>query len=478
MPTGYAESYNETQYPGFAYRGTRPDRLELAGRLFGLDPTPHARARVLEIGCATGSNLLPMAELYPDARFVGIDIAPAQIDVARATAAELGLTNVDLQAIDLRDVPERVGGSFDYVIAHGVFSWVPAAVQDALLELCRGMLSPHGIAYISHNTKPGWHARGMAGEIMRFHVRQVREPAERARQGKAALDFIIRGATPSEKTYRATLAEHLALIADKPEWALLHDELSEPNDACYIYELAERLAGHELTWLADSDVPSMIPVGIAPEVLQALDRADLGVIEREQYHDLLRNRAFRMSLVCRAGLPIDHHPDQKKLLPFHVLSPADAVGDPAAPGATEFRTASTKVSIAEPRVKQALARLIAEWPRSLPLPALAAELGRAAEAEELAAELLVLFAWHMVELSAYPELAAARAPERPRATAYARLAARRDAALVNLRHERVLADAAQRRILPLLDGTRTLAELGDGAAAALDALVRNAMILA
>src|SRR5262249_45359124 len=154
----------------------------------------------LEIGCATGSNLLPMAELYPDARFVGIDVVPAQIEVARATAAALGLGNVDLQAIDLREVPERIGGSFDYIIAHGVYSWVPPAVQDALLELCRGMLSPQGIAYVSHNTKPGWHARGMAGEIMRYHVRAIRDPAERARQGKAALDFVIRGGAPTEKT--------------------------------------------------------------------------------------------------------------------------------------------------------------------------------------------------------------------------------------------------------------------------------------
>src|SRR6266567_6321347 len=92
-----ASSYDAVPYSVGAFPQTRPDRLATLATLFGLHPASPARARVLELGCAAGGNLIPMALAGPAARFVGIDLSARQIDDARATARELGLTNVDFQ---------------------------------------------------------------------------------------------------------------------------------------------------------------------------------------------------------------------------------------------------------------------------------------------------------------------------------------------------------------------------------------------
>src|SRR5262249_48550986 len=124
-------SYEDVPYGNLAHPASHPDRLATVATLFGLTPPPVARCRVLELGCAAGGNLLPMALAFPDSTFVGVELSPRQVAEGRATAAALGLTNVELRAQDILDLPDSFG-PFDYVIAHGVYSWVPPAVQDKL----------------------------------------------------------------------------------------------------------------------------------------------------------------------------------------------------------------------------------------------------------------------------------------------------------------------------------------------------------
>ncbi len=475
LPTmAYADSYDEVFYTGFAYRESRPDRLELVARLFGLEPTPAARARVLEIGCATGANILPMAEYFPGATFVGIDLSAPQVEAARATAAAAGLGNVELLAMDLCDVDERMG-TFDYVIAHGIYSWVPAPVREKLLEMCARVLAPHGVAFISHNVKPGWHARALAREIMLYHTRGITDPREKVKQGRAALDFVLRGARPADQVYRATLAEQLQGVADRPEWALLHDNLSEVNEAWYFHEVCDRFAAHGLQYLADGDLSSMSGTGLPPETVARLDQFQLDVIQREQYLDLLKNRKFRQTLVCRAGLAIDRDPGAARLEALHVISPADAESadlDSETPVA--FSTTNSRVRLSEPLAKRALAGLIARWPGSMPFGELAASSG--IPRDGLATLLLRLMSWEIVELAVEPARGIPAAGDRPLASRLARVCAERGLPVANLRHEHANLDDTLARVLALLDGSRTRGELGSDAT--LETLARKALLLA
>ena len=85
------------------------------------------------------------------------------------TYLQLGLTNVTLRHASITDVDESYG-KFDYIIAHGVFSWIPTEVREKLLDICAKNMAPGGVAYVSYNTYPGWYLRGAAHDLMKFHT--------------------------------------------------------------------------------------------------------------------------------------------------------------------------------------------------------------------------------------------------------------------------------------------------------------------
>ena len=140
------------------------------------DPTS---ARVLELGCADGGNLIPMAWYLPKARFLGVDRAAGSLATGRAIADRLALSNLELRQADIADLDPASLGLFDYILIHGVWSCVPFAIQEQILRLCGACLAPQGIAYVSYNTLPGWHPRSMVRDFLRYHTRLIRDPAIR-----------------------------------------------------------------------------------------------------------------------------------------------------------------------------------------------------------------------------------------------------------------------------------------------------------
>ena len=101
-----------------------PEHLQVIAHLFGLGAAPRQRARVLELGCTSGGNLVPFAARYPQAHAVGVDLSWVQIAKGRQNIERLGLTNVDLKNLNLKQIDASLG-EFDYIICHGIYNWVP-----------------------------------------------------------------------------------------------------------------------------------------------------------------------------------------------------------------------------------------------------------------------------------------------------------------------------------------------------------------
>src|SRR5689334_20611178 len=136
-----ANPYHQVPYPTAAQRSTHPDRLAAIATLFGMRPAPIASCRMLEIGCGDASNLLPLAYHLPQGRFTGVDLAARPIARARKQARDLGLRNLSLHALDLAAI-DRSFGQFDYILVHGLYSWIPEPARDNLLAVCRARLAP------------------------------------------------------------------------------------------------------------------------------------------------------------------------------------------------------------------------------------------------------------------------------------------------------------------------------------------------
>ena len=167
--TTTAAAYDEVPFPSQAVAQSHPDRLAAIARLFGLRAPSIERCRVLELGCAAGDNLIPVADRLPKSTCVGVDFSGVQIGTALRTSQALGLTNLQLRCADIRQLGDELG-TFDYIVCHGLFSWVPGDVQEKMLSLCHDLLAPNGVAYASYNIYPGWHLAGMVRDLLIDHV--------------------------------------------------------------------------------------------------------------------------------------------------------------------------------------------------------------------------------------------------------------------------------------------------------------------
>lgn len=471
--------YDEVPYPSLSFNVTHPDRLATLAVLLGMRPPPVEHCRVLELGCASGGNLIPMAHSLPESQFVGVDLSARQIAEGQAMLDEVGLENVSLKSADIRDLTPDFG-QFDYIIAHGVYSWVPPEVQDKLLEICRQNLAPNGVAYVSYNTYPGWYMLIALREMMLWHTREVTDPMQQVAGARAFLEFLADSDPDAENPHPNFLKAYASYSKERlmPKTAayLIHDELAEFNEPLYFYQFAERAARHGLRYLAEADFQTMLASNLPSDVTETLRQMAKDTITLEQYMDFLRNRTFRQTLLCHQHVELKGSPHPDLLAEFYVGAPAlpvESEPDIHSVSVEEFRTGDGAVfSTEHPLTKAAIFYLGQIWPQSVPFKILVAEaharLNTASEniardAQVLAASLLKALAYsdNLVELRLSAPRFVLEITHRPVVSPVARFQAKTSVLVTNLRHERIELAGLSYRLLPYLDGSQDRAALMD-----------------
>ncbi len=304
-----ATSYDEVPYPPLEFSYTHPSHLATIGRLVGLRPAVVDCCRVLELGCAGGGNLVPMAYTLPRSQFVGIDLSERQIAEGRKFAAALGLGNTSLEPMDICDAAESLAprfGQFDYIIAHGIYSWVPDHVKQAMLAACRRLLAEQGIAYISYSCYPGCRPRELVRRMCLYHGRN--EPGARALAAKnrGFLEFLLTVLPDDDDPYRFALREQAANLLTQRDSILLHDALERDNDPQLFHQFVADAQRHGLQYCGDAHFSQMVGIGIDSVALEALRAAGGGVVDFQQRLDFLYGRALRSTLLCRAENVVRH----------------------------------------------------------------------------------------------------------------------------------------------------------------------------
>ncbi|RYE74101.1 MAG: methyltransferase domain-containing protein, partial [Hyphomicrobiales bacterium] len=262
--------YDAVAYPGHAFSQTHPAHLATIAHIHGMAPAPTATMRVLELGCGSGGNLIPMALQCPGAQLVGIDLSGRAIARAKAEAAELGLGNVSFEQRDIMAVTTGLG-QFDYIIVHGVYSWVPQPVRERILALFGELLAPQGIAYVSYNALPGCRLRDLARDVMLFETREIDDPIEKVRVARAAIKRFAE-ATDAETFYGVALRERAKQIEDIPDNVLYHDDLNPGARAFALHEVLAAAEPHGLQFLSETSFPNNFggARGPAQQVLNAI----------------------------------------------------------------------------------------------------------------------------------------------------------------------------------------------------------------
>jgi len=416
--------------------GAHLRRLQARACLRGLHPAPPEHARVLELGCGAGALLLPLALEYPDAAFIGCDLADQVLADTRARAQTLCLENIDLRATDLSAI-DASWGRFDYILCHDVFSWVAPGTQRRILDILARHLAPHGVAYVSHDALPGWHLHEVARQMMRHHTRHLADFRQKVAQARAMLSMAAEVQDQDPGAYASLIRDEYMLMSRVPDEQLYH-LISEPqHHPLYFHEFVDALGAAGLQWLGEAG-PGAGSADFPDAVQDFLDQS--APLERQQYTDFLGNRSMRQAMVCHADLRLHQEPDP-------ALFRAMWIGLTAGIGHGPLCSADAGVN-------RALHRLDAARPRPLPY----ASLFDARDDASLAF-MLKAFGSGAIDATLTPFGVSGRIDDYPRVSPLARLDAREHGQVTSQTFAPVSLHDLNRFVVALLDGSRDRAAL-------------------
>ena len=463
--------YDRLPYESNPFSETHPRFLAMLGELFRIPVAPPERCRVLELGCAAGGNLIPMAWHLPHSEFVGIDLEAGQVREGQGLITELGLANIRLAQGDIMQLGEELG-QFDYIIAHGVFSWVPEVVRQGTFALYKKLLKPHGIGYISYNARPGWHVRGMVREMLLYHTRGIDDPLASL---NAAMDFIGMYAQ-TLKGQPGPLAQHLLLELEGLKKAhpsyIYHEYLEANNQPLLVSEFLAQAESHGLKYLCECQLEGMFPSHLGEQATAFLDGLEDSA-RHEQYLDFFNHRTFRQSLLVHDGVEPDYDIDLGRMAAWSCAS------NLAPPAKLELRKAEPQafvtldgkaVDVSDPLTRAMLAILYQHYPSALPINDLLVQ-GRAmlqaawgkkvvSVQENWHAELFNLYANCLIQLSQQALYYDNQLAERPVLNALARTWLRQGARNIpTIWHQSLNTDPFSMRVLALLDGQHSRTSL-------------------
>jgi SAM-dependent methyltransferase len=447
--------YDRLPYPSMPFAYTQPARLAALSTLFALQAPAADMARVLELGCASGGNIIPLAARFPKSHFTGIDISERHIDDGRKRVAALGLSNIQLHLNDLASL--QIGKArFDYIICHGVFSWVPKDAQDAIFRICSEGLTEHGVATISYNVLPGWHLRTIVRDICLHHVGRHDSPRDRVANARLILESIAACADEAEP-YGLLLRNEAKRIARRPSAYILGEFLVSDNLPCYFHDFTERAAKYGLSFLCEGDLNSTIPQIKDPETRRRNKLlAGSDPMALEQYIDFFTGRTFRRSVLIRskhaASIKRDRNLD--RLRGLHFSSRSRKLQKAIDPNAATSKDAKVRApKIRHPSVLGALQRLVEAFPATLTLEQLTESLS-ADNTTRICSALLALVVAGDATASTLPTAVGRAHAEYPTIWSVARVeAAAKQPWLTSLDHLPVPREVAPLEFLRLLDGT-------------------------
>jgi methyltransferase-like protein/trans-aconitate methyltransferase len=457
--------YDQVLYPSAVFPQTHPNRLATVAFLRGVNPAPIDSCRVLELGCGVGSNLTSMAFHLPGSEFVGLDLARRPIATGQAFITELGLRNIALHALDVCEATAAQFGHFDFIIAHGLYSWVPSRVRERILEICREMLNPQGVAYVSYNAYPGNHLRDMVRGMMLFHTAAIEDPRDKVGQARGLLKFIAES-TPKTDYYVAAIRAQFDRTVKYADEAFFHDDLSSVNQSFYFHEFNSDAERHGLQFVGEASSNDLLPGKYTEQVMAKMrDLEAAPEFVREQYKDFIRGTAFRQTLLCHREITLA--PDLLVNRVQKLYISCDAAPEQETPEGeavlTRFvRPGGAELETTNRLVIAALKILFPNWPGELAFETLLAEAARTSgltagsdESETLTWALLRAYRTGFLHLHISLHRLTNVAGQRPSTSKLARYQLEHGDAATNQLHVAIkFPDPLSRHLIILLDGTR------------------------
>lgn len=468
-----SSAYDAVSYQGAVVPNSSTGHLALCS-LWPHGPRPLTQRFVLtELGCGDGANLLPLAFYNHEATFIGIDSCAAAIHCVQEGVSRLGLENIHFVQEDVRTLEQSDFRSSDYIIAHGLYSWVPKKARQAILNFCQNSLTPSGLAYISYNAQPEWSMRSLVRDTL-LRAPSVREAAVEHQAARAVevATQLLEDLPSRDYDFGALFAEELARVRDGNLGYVFHEYLAEINEGFWLRDFVAHAQEHGLDYVADAQ--DFRWEGQIPQALRcSLAERDLDPIEQEEMADLLCHRHFRASILCRTDAP------RQSMTPLEILQTAFigtslcAESDPfdltEGKAETFCRDHGAKITLDASITKAAILLLAHQWPEGIRFESLWQRASQflichgygvnSGAREQLLEELIVLYEIGQLDLRLDEPNYRWDIPEYPRAHALARYEAQHREALTSPFHLPVTFEPEALQFVHELDGSRSNKEL-------------------
>lgn len=441
--------YDRVSYPSAVFTQTHPERLAVLMLLAGLQPVDPRSARILEIGGGDCLNLLSFAAIWPDCEAHGFDLSEVAIARGVRFAQTAGLENVALAVDDIVEAHRHYpAGSFDYVILHGVYAWVPDHVREACMALVAHVLSDNGVAMISYNAMPGGHVRLIMREMLMNVVDGIDDFEGRI---DAARSFLEDYARPrdADEALATCLRQQAESMLKRPDSVLFHDELGNCYHPQRLIEVVRAGEAAGLRQLTDAGrnrhLDGFLPDGAEPSANP--DHQVLITASRDDYAAL---RYFRHTLFVRAEQPIDRTINAGRIAELYLTTKLRRQDDGS------FMQGGDQIEIADADLAAAIDRAGALAPQRVAVAEIASN-------PEHLRVLLQLFTEWYVSLHLHPAPFPLEPGEHPQTSPLVRaMLEMGELTVCTLDHALLKIEQAELRgLLLAADGKRTVAEIAD-----------------
>ncbi len=435
--------HSDPLYVSLPFAYTQPSALAALAILHGLTPPPVERASVLELACASGGNVIPLAYRFPDAKFAALDIVEEEIAIAKTNGDALGLANLTLEVGDVVEFADRRDGvQFDYILCHGLISWAPPPVREAVFKICAEKLSDHGLAVVSFNVLPGWRVKQLVRDIVSRSVDQTAPPLERVKQAQTLLKRLAPKVTNS--AFGIVIQQNADRLADPDPSYLFSEFLSSTNDAFFFEDIVAGAQRNGLHYVTEGELSLAAPETVAPGAASlVLELSDGDPLAAQSWLDRISGRVFRRAMFAKR--PAREKPSNAAMADLHV----SALLEPQADSKLGFKLETGHmVNAPNHQIAMGLARIGAAYPSSVPVAELARENG-----EAITNAILRLAQTGAARLSSTPFSAGRQDDPYPRAFEVARLEAKRGQSWVTtLQHRPYYGSPETLAMLAVLDG--------------------------
>lgn len=317
---GYA---SQNRYMDTIQSNTLPLRMDVNLLTAGhAPPVQDGKFRYAELGCGTAFGMIAMAAAHPEAQFEGYDFMPEHVARARNMIADVGLENINVTEASFEELAVAAPPEpFDYIILHGVWSWVSKENQDFLTEIMGRWLKPGGIAYLGYATAAGclplWPIRRLFVEV------KGQDKADRYGPARAAVDAL------TEIWPNTEVARMWGQFKGLADDFIDHDFGAQHASAQWHPELCEALSPAKLEYVCSANlIEQFPPLCFGDKQMEFVGKA-MQEGWGETASDLAFARTFRSDLFAR-GAPLLPPAEVWKRVMAMTIQPSDhALGSDA-----------------------------------------------------------------------------------------------------------------------------------------------------